>query len=214
MSSEIVSVILAITCGYLLGSFPTAYIAGRLKKDIDIRQVGSRNMGTMNVLYEVGVAEGILVFIIDISKGIASILVARWLGAPLIIQLGAGIAALLGHTFPIFLKFRGGKGGATSIGILCFLMPEAIPLYIGIAAVSLLITRNLLFGYIIAFASFPLVGWLIYHSGILAAFSITIISFLLANNIPGIKKIYARGDYRHIIFRSSIKDRDFDGDND
>jgi len=205
--------ILAITCGYLLGSFPTAYLAGRLKKGIDIRQVGSHNMGTMNVLYEVGIAEGILVFIIDIGKGIAPIIFARWLGMPLLMQFGAGVAALIGHTFPVFLKFRGGKGGATSIGILCFLMPEAIPFYFGIAAVSLLITRNLIFGYVIAFASFPLIGWLSYHSGTLVALSVTIILFLLANNIPGIKKIYARGDYRHTIFHSSIKDRDSNGDN-
>jgi len=114
-----VSTFIAIICGYLLGSIPSAYIAAQLSGKVDIRDVGSRNMGTMNVYYEVGLKEAVFVLLADIAKGIAAILIARYLlGVTLPFQLVTGLAAVIGHTFPVFLKFRGGKGGATAIGIL------------------------------------------------------------------------------------------------
>ena len=118
MDTEIYSAAIAILCAYLIGSFPTAYIVGRLRRGIDIREVGSRNMGAMNVVYTIGVAYGILVLIVDIAKGVAAILLAQWLGTPFEIQLAAGATAVIGHGFPVFLKFRGGKGGATCVGVI------------------------------------------------------------------------------------------------
>jgi len=93
----------AIVCGYLLGSIPSAYLAARIKKGIDIRNVGSRTVGALNVYYEVGLAAGILVLLVDIGKGIAAVLLARWLGVDLVFQLLACLAAVLGHIFPVFL---------------------------------------------------------------------------------------------------------------
>ena len=200
------SATVAIVCGYIFGSFPSAYIAGRLRKGIDIRRVGTQNMGAMNVLYQVGVAEGILVLLIDAAKGIGAILLARWLGVTILIQLCAGAAAVIGHSFPVFLKFRGGKGGATSLGILLFLMPKAIPFYLGIVAVALVITRNLTFGYSVALGCFPFVGWLIYHSAVLITFSIVLLLFIVVNNVRGIKEIFREG-WRRAILRASLKDR-------
>jgi glycerol-3-phosphate acyltransferase PlsY len=197
---------IAIVCSYIIGSFPSAYVAGRVRRGIDIRNVGSRNMGTMNVLYQVGVAEGILVLLIDGAKGIAAILLARWLGLPMPIQLGAGVAALMGHRFPIFLKFCGGIGGATSMGILLFLMPKAILIYLAIVLVTLAITRNLTFSYGAALSCFPFVGWLIYDSTTLVAFSIVLLLFLAGNSVPGIKVIFSHG-WRHAIVRTSLRDR-------
>jgi glycerol-3-phosphate acyltransferase PlsY len=197
---------IALVCGYIIGSFPSAYIAGRLRKGVDIRQVGTKNMGAMNVLYQVGVAEGILVLLIDAAKGIGAVFLARWLGVTILIQCCAGAAAVIGHSFPIFLKFRGGKGGATTLGILLFLMPHAILFYLGIGVVALVITRNLTFGYSVALGCFPFVGWLLYHSTTLVAFSIVLLLFLVLNNIPGIKKILREG-WWHAILRFSLKDR-------
>ena len=117
----------AIVCGYLLGSIPSAYLAARIKKGIDIRNVGGRTVGALNVYYEVGLAAGILVLLVDIGKGIAAVLLARWLGVGLIFQLLAGLAAVLGHIFPVFLKFHGGRGGATTIGVLLILLPRQFP---------------------------------------------------------------------------------------
>ena len=132
---------IAIICAYLIGSFPTAYIMARLRKGIDIREVGTRNLGAMNVFYRVGFAEGLAVLAIDIGKGAAAVALARFLGVPIVVEFIAGGTAVLGHSFTIFLKFRGGRGGATCIGILAYVMPWGIPFYVGIFGLALLITR-------------------------------------------------------------------------
>ena len=124
-----INIIVAIICGYLLGSIPSADLAARLRKGIDIREVGHKNRGAMTAYYEVGRVEAILVLLTDVGKGIVAILIARYLlGVPLLFQLLTAFAAVIGHSFPVFLKFRGGKGGATTFGILLFLMPKAIPI--------------------------------------------------------------------------------------
>jgi len=204
-----VNMFIAIICGYLLGSIPSAYIAGRLKKGVDVRTVGSKNMGAMNVYYEVGLLEAVLVLLADLGKGIGAILLARWLGVSLVFQLLSGLAAVIGHTFPAWLKFRGGKGGATTLGILIFLMPKAIPFFIAIALIALIITRNLTFCYSIAFVLFPLAAWLIYHNEPLIFFSLGLPIFVGINYIPRFKEMHMEtgGDWRRVIKRGSLKER-------
>ena len=77
MNNEVAAAVIAVVCGYLIGSFPTPYLMGRLRKGVDIREVGSRNMGAANVIYQVGLVEGILVLIVDVGKGAGAILLAR-----------------------------------------------------------------------------------------------------------------------------------------
>lgn len=207
-----VNIFIAITVAYLLGSIPSAYLAGRLKKNIDIREVGSRNMGVLNVYYEVGLREAGLVLLADVGKGIGAIVLARWLtGAPpfSLPELLAGLAAVVGHTFPVFLKFRGGTGGATTLGILLFLMPKAIPFFIPVAVIALIITRNLTFCYGIAFLVFPLVAWLIYHSTPMLFFSIGLPLFVGINYLPRLKEMHIKtaGNWRKVIKRSNVKER-------
>jgi acyl phosphate:glycerol-3-phosphate acyltransferase len=210
-----VNIFIAVVCGYLLGSIPAAYIAGRLRKGIDIRTVGSKNMGTLNVYYEVGPIEGILVLLIDVCKGVGAILLVRYLlGIPLIstFDLTTGItavAAVLGHIFPVFLKFRGGKGGATAVGILAFLMPKAIPFFVAVAAIALAITHNFTFCYSIAFIAFPFAARFIYHSMPLVYFSIGLPVFVLINYVPRLREMHTKttGDWRRIIKRHSFKER-------
>ncbi|MFC2032365.1 glycerol-3-phosphate acyltransferase [Chloroflexota bacterium] len=208
MNSEIYMAVIAIICAYLIGSFPTAYIAGRLRKGVDIREVGSRNVGAMNVFYKVGVAEGITVLAIDIAKGAAVVLLARSLGTPLAIQLAAGVLVIIGHSFPVFLKFRGGKGGASAIGVLAFLLPWGIPYYIGILIILLLITRYLTLSYSIAFICYPFVAWLGYHSGALVIYSILILLIPGIRYIPRVKEMRATGgSWRRVALRRNLKDR-------
>ncbi|UCC16295.1 MAG: glycerol-3-phosphate acyltransferase, partial [Dehalococcoidales bacterium] len=123
--NEVVSSVIAIVCAYLLGSLPFAYIITRKIKGEDIREVGTRNMGAMNTIYRVGFRWGLLVLLLDMAKGAVAILIARWLDTPENIQLAAAGVSIIGHMFPVFLKFRGGKGGATAVGILALLMPKA-----------------------------------------------------------------------------------------
>mgnify|MGYP001027719627 CR=1 FL=1 len=204
-----VNVFIAIISGYLLGSIPSGYIAGRLNKNIDIRDVGSKNMGAINVYYEVGLKEAILVLLADVAKGIGTILLARWLGVPLAFQLLAGVAAVVGHAFPIFLKFRGGRGGATAVGILFFLMPKAIPFWLATCLIALVISRNLAFSYGIAFICFPMAAWLVYHSTPMIAFSIGLPIFVGVNYAPRLKETYITtgGNWREVIMHRRLKDR-------
>ena len=208
MINEILFIVGVLICAYLIGSFPSAYLAGRFRRGIDIREVGSRNVGAMNVFYKVGFVTGLLVLAVDIGKGAAAVALARWLGVPMIAELFAGVAAVIGHSFPVWLKFRGGRGGATIIGILIFLMPWGIPFYLAIFGLSLLITRYPTLSYSVAFLCFPFVAWLIYHSGALVVFSIGILLLPVIKYIPRVKEMRSSGgSWRHVFLRRNFKDR-------
>jgi glycerol-3-phosphate acyltransferase PlsY len=213
-------IVIAIVIGYFLGSIPSAYLAGRLRKGIDIREVGSKNMGAMNVFYQVGRMEAVLVTLVDLGKGIGAILLMRWL---LDIPLNStfdfltgltAVAAIIGHIFPVFLKFRGGKGAATAIGVLIFLMPWAVPFLFIVFAITLLITRNPTFSYSLLLIVFPFVAGFIYvdHYGeplALVFFSIGLGVFLGLQYIPRLKEMHGKtgGDWRKVIRRRSLKER-------
>lgn len=210
---------LSIICAYIIGSFPTAYLVGRLRGGVDIRQVGTRNMGAMNVFYTIGVAYGILVLLIDIGKGVAAVLLARWLGALFaieltiagvaVVELVAGGIAVLGHGFPVFLKFRGGKGGATCIGVLGLLLwPWGVISGLAIFIIALLITRYPTLSYSLALACAPFVAWLSNHSGALVLFSVLLLLIPVIRYIPRMKEIWSKaGSWRHVFQRKGLQDR-------
>jgi len=111
--------ILSVCIGYLIGTINPGYIFGRLKK-IDIREVGTRNAGTVNVYKTLGVAYAVPTAIYDVLKGLLSIFIASLLGADYIFIQISGLAAIVGHIFPFYLGFKGGQGMATSTGILLY----------------------------------------------------------------------------------------------
>jgi glycerol-3-phosphate acyltransferase PlsY len=162
--NETVAIIIALLAAYLVGSVPLAYLLGRWVKHLDIRQVGTKNMGTMNTFYEVGFWPGMLVLTVDIGKGAVAVAVARALDMPQIVELLAGMVSVMGHVLPVWLKFKGGKGGATCIGVLAFLMPWGIPVYAAAFGLILLVTRFPTFSYSAAFIVWPFLGWLVYDS--------------------------------------------------
>ena len=208
MDTAIYTAAIVIICAYLMGSLPTAYIMGRLRKGVDIREVGTRNMGAMNVIYTVGMAEGISVLLIDVAKGAAAVFLARWLGTPLIIEFAAGAAAVIGHSFPVFLKFYGGRGGATAIGVLVFLMPFVLVVGLPLFGIVLLITRFPTFSYSLALTCCPFVAWLKYDSAELVIFSIVLLLLPGIKYIPRIKEMRSTGgNWRRVVFRRSLKDR-------
>jgi glycerol-3-phosphate acyltransferase PlsY len=114
--------VIAVMIGYLLGSLPFAYWAGRLK-GIDLRKVGSGNIGGTNAVRMLGARYGVPVILLDIGKGVAAVLIARQLGS-VTVEVLAAVAAVLGHAFPIFLRFRGGKAVAVGAGAMLALVPE------------------------------------------------------------------------------------------
>jgi glycerol-3-phosphate acyltransferase PlsY len=117
----------AVGCGagYLIGSVPFGLIVGRAVGGLDVRDFGSGNMGTANVLRTVGARAGAITFALDVAKGAAAIGVARRLGADPAAQAAAGLAACVGHSWPVFAKFRGGKAVATAFGGLLMVSPAA-----------------------------------------------------------------------------------------
>ena len=201
--------IAAILIAYLLGSIPTAYLMGKTKRGIDIRQVGSHNMGTMNVMYQVGFWEGLLVLAIDIGKGALAVYISQLLtGNHIVFSLICGAVVVLGHAFPVFLKFHGGKGGATCIGVLVRLIPLATLIYLGVFLILLAVTRFATLSYAISFIVFPLVAWLYYHDPILIIYSVAILIIPGFLYIPRIKEMYAKGGtWKRVFMRKSIKDR-------
>jgi glycerol-3-phosphate acyltransferase PlsY len=198
----------ALLAAYLIGSFPTAYIVARLRKGVDIREVGSRNLGAMNVFYKVGFWWGMLVLVMDIGKGALGVAVAHFIRDGMWVQMVAGVAVVLGHGFPVFLKFRGGRGGAACIGILCYLMPWGTPIYGALFGLLLLITRYPTLSYSLAFVVFPFVGAFIYHSWELAVYPVGIIIVPLLKYIPRIIEMRRTGgSWRHVVYRKDLKDR-------
>jgi glycerol-3-phosphate acyltransferase PlsY len=158
---------LVIACcvvGYFLGSFPAGYFAGRLA-GVDVRTHGSGNIGATNVLRVLGKSWGYPVFIIDALKGfaavrIAFVLVRYWPEAKPYAEYFAILAAMMsvaGHTFPVWLGFKGGKGVATSAGALIGLMPLAMPLVFLVWVVVFEITRYVSLASIIASISLPII---------------------------------------------------------
>ena len=122
-------ILLSLPSGYLLGSVPFGLLAARMK-GVDIRQHGSGNIGATNVWRVCGWRYGLPVFVLDVLKGVAAVLLASWIAGrmtadPAWARVCAAVACILGHSFPIWLGFKGGKGVATSLGVLIGLMPMA-----------------------------------------------------------------------------------------
>jgi len=120
--------IFILLTGYMVGSIPWGYIAGKFKGGIDIRNFGSGNIGTTNTLRVLGTAPAIMVLLGDIGKGIVSVYIGRLLSpltgiSPEIVGGLSGLSAMVGHNWPIFLRFKGGKGVATSAGVFLALTP-------------------------------------------------------------------------------------------
>ena len=145
---------MVILLSYLIGCFPSAYFLGKMYKNIDIRNHGSGNSGSTNALRVMGTKFGILTLVLDVIKGMIAVLIGQ---AILGNQGGivAGILVVLGHNFPVFLKFKGGKGVATSIGVLLILTWQTSLTVIIIGVITIALTRYVSLGSILGAAIAP-----------------------------------------------------------
>lgn len=154
--------VFVILIAYLLGSIPFGYLIVRAKEGGDIRQTGSGGTGATNVSRRAGKAAGILTLLLDAMKGAAAVLFSMWVfGPPLYSWIAAAaVAVLLGHIFPVWLRFRGGKGVATAVGVFLVLAPAAVAVALLIFIGIVFLTRYVSLGSIVAALTIPLLIWL------------------------------------------------------
>ncbi|MBE7559112.1 glycerol-3-phosphate 1-O-acyltransferase PlsY [bacterium] len=115
--------IIVIMISYLIGAVPTAYVIGRVFRGIDLREHGSGNLGATNAFRVMGARLGAATLVVDIGKGVLAVGLGSWASGPAELPLVAGLAAIVGHNWPVYLRFRGGKGVATSAGVFLSLLP-------------------------------------------------------------------------------------------
>lgn len=150
-----------LAAGYLLGSIPFGVVVARVASDVDLRRVGSGNIGATNVLRAVGKGAAALTLLGDIGKGALAVGLARWTGASAALVAAVGLAAVLGHLFPVWAGFRGGKGVATTLGVILGAMPIIGGLLLVIWLVVAAITRYSSLAALVATATMPLLAWLV-----------------------------------------------------
>src|SRR5208282_2693967 len=157
--------LIAAAVGYLLGSIPFGYLLVRMLKGEDVRATGSGNIGATNVARK-SPALGIATLLLDAAKGLAAVLLARLLfGGPHqpLIMTTAAFFAVLGHLFPVWLKFRGGKGVATSFGAFILLTPESILCLVGLFLLLAVAFRYVSLGSVAVAAAFPVLTWALHE---------------------------------------------------
>lgn len=166
--------ILVIGVAYLLGSIPFGYLIVRFNRGIDVRESGSGGTGATNVSRQSGKFAGVVTLLLDALKGAGAVVIASWIiGIPILDQridweltgaywwiAAAGVAAIIGHIFPVWLRFRGGKGVATGVGVFLVLAPIAVALAALIFLLLVWRTRYISLGSIVAAATIPLFIWL------------------------------------------------------
>jgi glycerol-3-phosphate acyltransferase PlsY len=165
---------LIVILGYLLGSIPTGYIAGRIFRKVDIRRVGDGNMGAQNAFRQLGTKTGVVVGLIDAAKGALAILIAQAANLPQIAVLLAGAAAVIGHNWPVFLRFRGGRGEATTIGVLLATITQPMLILAAPTILTLVIWRNVTLASAVLFVPLPFVCWWLGVPGVLVAYGVAL----------------------------------------
>ncbi len=183
--------IMSALIGYLSGNIQAAYIIGRIVRRIDIREHGSHNAGTSNVTTIMGLKYGVVVGLVDVFKGVFAVLVIKWLyPANPDLALLSGIMAVLGHIFPFYMGFRGGKGVAALVGVMAGLDWKLGVLFALLVAIPALITDYIVMGSFATFLALPVVTYL---SGYPIAFTIVgaamaaLIFYLHRHNIHRIR---------------------------
>lgn len=196
---------------YLIGSIPTAVWVGKHYFNIDVREHGSKNAGATNTFRILGKKAGWAVLGIDVAKGILAASLPRFLLFEttlsdenfLLLQLSAAFTAVLGHVFPIFAGFRGGKGVATSLGIVIGIHPVAAVICLGIFLVVFVSSRMVSLGAIVAASSFPLVNFFLLKndSRVMLVFSIVLAVLIVAAHKKNISRLMKGEESKMNLFK-------------
>jgi acyl phosphate:glycerol-3-phosphate acyltransferase len=188
-----------IIAGYFIGSIPFGYIAGKMR-GIDIRKEGSGNIGSTNVARVLGKRTGRIVQALDIAKGIVPILLCYLLKLDMSVIVIAGLAAIAGHNWTIFLGFKGGKGVNTSLGVALALMPVPALLCFAIWAVVVKVWKYISLGSIVASAAFPFfvffLDWPVTYPLIAKILSVIVAFFIIIRHRSNIVRLIKGTEFR------------------
>jgi len=211
------NIIATILLSYLAGSFPTALIMGYLLKGVDIRTLGSGNMGATNVFRQLGAPAGIITLLIDMFKGFASAYWISRLGSGFStdwtgLMILSGVCAILGHTFTVFAGFRGGKGVATAAGMVLAVSPWIVLICAGIFLLTILLTGYVSVASMLSVSIFGIIHIFRYFLGSedsiwLLVFSIVIPFFIIWTHRSNLKKLAGGEEGRFenlMIFRKKV----------
>jgi glycerol-3-phosphate acyltransferase PlsY len=151
--------VVGVVVAYLIGSVPFALIVAKRWGEPDLRRIGSGNLGAANVLRSSGVTAGVLVALLDVGKGVAGVMLAARLDGSNTAPAVAGFAAIVGHIYPVWLRFRGGKGVATACGVFTALAPVAVPPALAVFLVAAWLTKYISVGSVLASAALPPIAY-------------------------------------------------------
>ncbi len=181
--------VLGFVLGHLCGSIPSGLWIVQALHGIDIRNYGSKNIGTTNVFRTVGPKTAVMVLIADALKGIVAVwLVSAYFHNP-VLDVVTALGALLGHNYSVFLGFKGGKGVATALGLLVFLMPKAAPCSFGVWLVLVLATRYVSLGSIVAAIVTPFLAWYMEYPLAYVIFSAIAAFFVVLRHKENIQRL-------------------------
>jgi glycerol-3-phosphate acyltransferase PlsY len=191
---------------YLLGSVPVGFLLVRLFRRQDIRTVGSGNIGATNVLRSGGKGLGLATFVLDVVKGAAAVLLARAIAGSVLpsmqqrdVEALAALFAVLGHMFPVWLKFRGGKGVATGFGVFLVAAPWAALGAITLFAIVCALTRYVSLGSIVGAASFPVLAYFTVSGPrppFFVAVQAIVALLIILKHHPNIRRLLAGNEHR------------------
>jgi len=175
--------------GYLIGSIPNGLLIGRGLYDVDLRQFGSKNIGATNAFRTLGLWPALWIFLTDGAKGVFAVALAQYyLNTPIALLLG-GIGAIAGHNWSIFLKFTGGRGVATGLGVIAVLVPKVTALVFLVWAVVVYITRYVSLASIIAATLVPILMIVLGEQHEFLYFGITAALFVVVRHKPNIERL-------------------------
>ncbi|OPY62941.1 MAG: Glycerol-3-phosphate acyltransferase [Pelotomaculum sp. PtaU1.Bin065] len=179
-----------VLASYLIGSIPASYLTARYWKGIDIRRLGSGNVGTTNVWRNAGPAAGVVALAGDLGKGVLAVILAKHFGGPSLVALAA-VAVLTGHSWPVFLGFKGGKLVATGVGVLAAVSLPVGALAAAIWVVAVVITRYVSIGSLLAVSSIPFLMLAFHLERPYLALGVFIAAFAVVKHIPNMKRLFA-----------------------
>jgi len=184
------NIVLPIIIGYLIGSIPFGVLTGKIK-GVDIRKVGSGNIGATNIYRNLGALPAIIVFILDLLKGSAAVWVALFIIPSPLIAVTSGIAAVIGHMYPVFIGFKGGKGSATSLGVLLGIAPDLFVITMIYVAAAIAVTRYVSVTSITGVILVAILMFLFHKPVEYLIAAIIVAVLIIIRHIPNIKRLLA-----------------------